>query len=528
MAKKSKKRSTRRSISKTEEAQLLLRPLQPGDYEALARLQRACFPIMGPWTPDQFQEQVKRFPEGQLGIFFDGQLVGSAATLILRRANLSVQHSFDEVSGDGYLTDHDPEGDTLYGIDICVDPSFRGKKLARRLYDARKDIARERNLQAMIIAGRMPNYARHAERLSPEEYVELVQQRKIRDPVVTAQTANGFRISGVIRNYLPADRDSGGHAVLMEWTNTDYVARRPGRQRIIDDVRVSAVQYQMRPVAHFDEFARQCEFFVDTASEYRCDFVCFPELLTNQLLSLVEPDERPAQMARRLSQYTDDYRQLFTGLSMNYNINIIGGSHLQVGEDDQLYNEAYLFRRDGSWARQRKLHITPAEAQWWGVTPGDGLEVFDTDCGPIAILICYDVEFPELGRIARGAGARLFFVPFNTDIRPAYLRVRTCAHARCVENNVYAVLAGPVGNLPEVEGTDIHYAQACILTPCDIPFSRDGIGSEATPNVETMLIHEVDMSLLRYTLHEGAVRTWLDRRHDLYRVSYRGEAIGPG
>ena len=140
-------------------------------------------------------------------------------------------------------------------------------------------------------------------------------------------------------------------------------------------------------------------------------------------------------------------------------------------EKRELYIVAYLFRRDGTHAKQYKLHITPSEARWWGVSPGRELEVFDTDRGTIAILICYDVEFPELSRMAVAAGANIFFVPFNTDSRSGYRRVRSCAQARCIENHVYAVLAGPVGNLPFVDGADIHYGQSCVLTPCDIPFA---------------------------------------------------------
>ena len=94
--------------------------------------------------------------------------------------------------------------------------------------------------------------------------------------------------------------------------------------------------------------------------------------------------------------------------------------------------------------------------------------MFDTDRGKIAILIGDDVEFPEVARIAAGKGANLLFVPFNTDIRSGYMRVRSCAQARCIENGIYAVLAGPIGNLPFVQGADIHYGEACILTPCDV------------------------------------------------------------
>ncbi len=204
-------------------------------------------------------------------------------------------------------------------------------------------------------------------------------------------------------------------------------------------------------------------------------------------------------------------------MAMKYDVNIIAGSHLTV-EEENLYNISYLFRRDGSVDRQYKIHITPSEARWWGVAAGHEIRVFDTDCGKIAILICYDSEFPELARLAAGKGAQVLFVPYNTDLRQGHLRVRYCSQARAIENHVYCVTAGAVGNLPQVEGADIHYAQSAILTPSDVSFARDGIEAEATPNTEVLLMGDVSLAKLRRTRKSGSVRTWFDRRTDLYQV----------
>jgi predicted amidohydrolase len=154
------------------------------------------------------------------------------------------------------------------------------------------------------------------------------------------------------------------------------------------------------------------------------------------------------------------------------------------------------------------------------VRPGDRLEVFDTDRGRIAIQICYDIEFPELTRIAVERGAQLIFVPFCTDERYAYLRVRYCAQARCVENHVYVAIAGSVGNLPSVENIDIHYAQSGIFTPSDIPFTRDAIAAECAPNTETVVFQDLDLALLNTHKQSGSVLNWRDRRADLYEVRY--------
>ena len=479
-------------------------------------LQQRCFPAIEPWTREQFDSQLAIFPEGQLGVEIDGVLCATSSSLIVDEEDFGDYHTFHDVSDGGFIRNHDPEGDTLYGIDIAVDPTHRGERLARRIYEARKELAQQRNLRAILIAGRIPGYGKLADKMSADEYVRRVVRKDLKDPVLTSQLAQGFAIRDVLRGYLPSDVESAGYAVFMEWLNSEH--HPDAAPAAIRHVRVAAVQYQMRPITSFDEFARQCEFFIDTASEYRMDFLLFPEMITNQLQALVPAAEASAT-ARRLDEFTRPYCELFIRLAMKYNLNIIGGSHLTV-EQGKLYNVASLFRRDGSVEKQYKLHISPSEARWWGVSAGDEIRVFDTDRGKIAILIGDDVQFPEVARIATGKGASLLFVPFNTDIRSAYMRVRSCAQARCIENGVYAVLAGPVGNLPFVQGADIHYGEACILTPCDVHFARDGVAEEATANVETMVVHELDMEVLRRNRLTGSTRTWLDRRTDLYAVRW--------
>jgi predicted amidohydrolase len=146
--------------------------------------------------------------------------------------------------------------------------------------------------------------------------------------------------------------------------------------------------------------------------------------------------------------------------------------------------------------------------------------VLDTDRGKISILICYDIEFPELARIASSKGAQILFVPFNTDSRQGYLRIRHCAQARCIENHLYVAVSGCTGNLPFVDNADVHYAQSGVFTPVDFGFARDGIAAECTPNIETLVVQDVDIELLRRHKQSGSVQNWNDRRSDIYRVRY--------
>jgi len=328
----------------------------------------------------------------------------------------------------------------------------------------------------------------------------------------------------LIPNYFPSDTASRGYATFLEWTNLDFLDQTKRSFRAVSLVRICVVQYFMRRVASFEEFAKQCQFFTDVASDHKADFIVFPELFTTQLLSLVRA-KRPDTSARKLAEYTPKYLNLFTNLAVKFHVNIVGGSQFVV-EDGNLYNVSYLFRRNGTIGKQYKIHPTPNERKWWGVMPGSRVEVFDTDRGKVAIQICYDIEFPELGRVATHKGAKIIFVPFNTDERYGYLRVRHCAQARAIENQVYVAISGCTGNLPFVENADVHYAQSGIFTPSDFPFARDAIASESTANVETVIVHDVDIEALRRHRLNGTVRTWTDRRKDLYHVHYEDPLDG--
>jgi predicted amidohydrolase len=183
-------------------------------------------------------------------------------------------------------------------------------------------------------------------------------------------------------------------------------------------------------------------------------------------------------------------------------------------------NIAYLCRRDGTVDSQYKLHPTPHEKRAWVMQGGDTLRTFDTDFGKIGILICYDVEFPELARLQAEEGMQILIVPFWTDTKNGYLRVRCCAQARAIENECYVAIAGSVGNLPKVDGADIQYAQSAVFSPSDFSFPHDAIMAETTPNTEMTLIVDLDLEVLNKLQNEGSVRNYLDRRRDLYRIEW--------
>jgi predicted amidohydrolase/GNAT superfamily N-acetyltransferase len=466
------------------------------------------------WKEHHIEALTKIFPEGQVMIRVNGQFAGCALSIIVDYTKFDNKHSYREITGDFKFDTHDPEGDTLYGIDIFIRPAFRGLRLGRRLYDYRKELCERLNLKGIVFGGRIPNYHKYEQELTPKEYIQKVRTKEIHDPVLDFQMSNDFHPARVITGYLEGDVESGEYAVLLEWKNIYY--EKPQKKAAVKKkiVRLGLIQWQMRPYKNTEELMQQAEFFVDAVSGYRSDFALFPEFFNAPLMA-ENNHLQESEAIRELAKHTDLLVKKFAELAISYNINIITGSMPEV-VDNQLYNAGYLCRRDGTIERFEKIHVTPDEVKVWGLQGGKEIRSFDTDCGKIGIMICYDIEFPEMSRLLADEGVDLLFVPFLTDTQNGYSRVRNCARARAIENECYVAIAGSVGNLPKVHNMDIQYAQSMVFTPCDFPFPANGIKAEATPNTEMILIADVDIDLLRELHQFGSVRNLKDRRRDLY------------
>jgi len=488
------------------------------DYQELKEAMIEAYESMpnSYWKEEQLKSLIDRFPEGQVVIKANDQIAGCALSIIVDYDKFGGRHTYKDITGNYTFNTHDPEGDMLYGIDVFIKPEFRGLRLGRRLYDYRKELCERLNLKGVAFGGRIPNYHKYAEEMTPKEYIEKVRRKEIHDPVLNFQVSNDFHPSKILKNYLEGDGDSNDYAVLLKWENIYYEKEEKKASSTKSVVRLGLIQWQMRPYTSLDDLLQQVEYFIDAVSGYRCDFALLPEFFNAPLMAennhLSEPEA-----IRELAKHTEMIVKKFSELAISYNINVISGSMPEmVGE--QLYNVGHLCRRDGSVERYEKLHVTPDESKIWGLAGGTQLKVLDTDCGKIGILICYDVEFPELSRILAEEGMDILFVPFLTDTQNGYSRVRHCAQARAIENECYVAIAGSVGNLPKVHNMDIQFAQSMVFTPCDFAFPTNGVKAEATPNTEMILIADVDLSLLRELNQFGSVRNLKDRRKDLYEV----------
>jgi predicted amidohydrolase/GNAT superfamily N-acetyltransferase len=468
------------------------------------------------WRENQIKSLIDKFPEGQVVIKINGDLAGCALSIILDYDKFDDEHTYEDITGNFTFDTHNSEGDVLYGIDVFIKKEYRGLRLGRRLYDYRKELAEKLNLRGIAFGGRIPNYHKYAATLTPKEYIEKVKRKEIHDPVLNFQISNDFHPSKILNGYLEGDGNSGEFAVLLEWDNIYYQKKSKKAATKKTVVRLGLIQWQMRLYKDLEELMEHAEFFVDSVSAYRADFALFPEFFNAPLMA--DYNHLPESKAiRELAKYTPKIVQKFSELAISYNINIITGSMPEV-RNELLYNVGYICKRDGTKERYEKLHVTPDEAKIWGMQGGTELRTFDTDCGKIGVLICYDSEFPELSRLLADEGMDILFVPFLTDTQNGYSRVRFCAQARAIENECYVAIAGSVGNLPKVNNMDIQYSQSMVFTPCDFSFPANGIKAEATTNTEMILIADVDLDMLKDLNKFGSVRNLNDRRKDIFEL----------
>ncbi|HRN55661.1 MAG TPA: GNAT family N-acetyltransferase, partial [Agriterribacter sp.] len=195
------------------------------DYQQLLEAMKASYTGWqgGYWSPGAIERLIEKFPEGQIVIKADGVVVGCALSIIVDYKRFGDNHTYKQITGNYTFNTHDPQGDILYGIEIFIHPGYRGLRLGRRLYDARKDLCENLNLRAIVFGGRLPGYHEHADQLSPKAYIAKVKSKEIYDPVLSFQLANDFHVVKVLHNYLPEDGQSKEYATLLQWFNVYYV-----------------------------------------------------------------------------------------------------------------------------------------------------------------------------------------------------------------------------------------------------------------------------------------------------------------
>ena len=479
------------------------------------------YPKNAYYTERFYEMQFAAFSEGQYLAEIDGVIVGYATSLIVQLDDDAHWYTYEEITGGGTFSTHDPSGDTLYGADIAVRPEYRRLGISKALYEKRVGLLKRYNLRRMIAYGRIPGYTEFAGKMTAEEYVQKVVGGEMADPALSAHLRAGYKVRRILLDFL-WDDSSLNYSTLLDMANPNYqpekrkIAAAP-LQRVVRRIRVCAAQWLMRPIHSWEEFEQTVNFFVDTANTYHSHFLLFPELFTAQLFTIMPHDLDSRAAIRRLASMTDRYLDLFSELAEKHGLYIIAGSQPELREGE-IYNVAHLFTPSGQHYSQDALHIPPIERTDFDIEPGEDIKVFDTSLARIGIQVGYDIEFPELARLQTLSGAEVIFVPYSTDERKAFDRIRYTAQARAVENFVYTVIAGNVGNLPAAKNYLINYGQAAVFTPSDFAFPPSATAGTSEANVETVLITDLDITSLVQQRDLATVRHLYDRRSDLYDV----------
>jgi len=206
---------------------LTIRTYERGDFANIIALQAECFPPPFPsdlwWNPDQLTEHVTRFPEGALCAVVDGRIVGSMTALRVTIKD-GKPHTWASVTDEGYIRNHDPEGDTVYVVDLCVAPQYRKHGVGKWLMQSMYETVVHLGCRRLLGGGRMPGYGEHADKLDPWEYVDRVSAGELFDPVITFMLRCGRLPVGIVAGYLE-DEQSAHYAALMEWRNPFKVER---------------------------------------------------------------------------------------------------------------------------------------------------------------------------------------------------------------------------------------------------------------------------------------------------------------
>lgn len=201
---------------------VVVRNYTRADFDAMIALQADCFPPPFPeelwWSREQLENHVSLFPEGAICVEHDGRIIGSLTGLLVGFDSTEPDHTWEDMTDGGFIRNHDPDGNTLYIVDICISPEFRKAGLGKWMMQAIYQLAVKLDVERVLGGGRMPGYGKVAEELTAQQYVEKVVQGSLKDPVITFLLRCGRMPVKLIENYLE-DEESHNNALLMEWKN---------------------------------------------------------------------------------------------------------------------------------------------------------------------------------------------------------------------------------------------------------------------------------------------------------------------
>ena len=272
-------------------------------------------------------------------------------------------------------------------------------------------------------------------------------------------------------------------------------------------MRIAAAAYPLSPNTDWDGHVQKLEAWVAEAANGGAELLVFPEYGRMELAALDGLEaagalETSLQAAMAWFERSD---QVMAALAAKHGLYVLAGSGPAQADGPRPVNRASFFGPEGLIGHQDKQIMTRFEREVWDVVSGGPLQVFDTKIGRIGVLICYDAEFPALGRALVEAGAEIILVPSCTDSLAGYSRVRIGAMARALEGQCVVVHAPTVGDAAWSPAVDENLGAAAIYGPPDLGFPPNGILAEGALNAAGWVFADIDRDAIAKVRRDGGV-----------------------
>ncbi len=270
----------------------------------------------------------------------------------------------------------------------------------------------------------------------------------------------------------------------------------------------ASATYSLDYLLSFDLVAEKWEAWLMKASAEGASLVVFPEYGAIEAAPSLNP-EKAGDLAGQIEVMALAEARIvafWREMAVKYEMHILAPSLPEQLEAGVVVNRAYLFAPDGGFGFQDKMIPTPFERELWGLSAGGPLKLFETRLGKVAVLICYDCEFPLLARAAVEAGVEMLLVPSCTDTLDGYWRVRIAAMARALEGQCYVVQSAMAGLSDWSPSTDDNYGAAGFYGPPDLGFPDNGVVALGELNVPGWVTAEIDIDRVHEVRRNGAVR----------------------
>jgi predicted amidohydrolase len=273
-------------------------------------------------------------------------------------------------------------------------------------------------------------------------------------------------------------------------------------------LRVSATQFDVRPLQKPEDFWGRVEALVKQAASEDSGLILFPEYFTVPwLLALNGQDFEKA-----LDGFDDvkgDFHSRFQEMAKQYQMIIVAGS-VPLMMRVRRVNRCFTYLPDGRKFEQDKQNMTRFESEKWDISGGHpNIRFWEWRGAGLGAAISYDIEFPVYTKELTKKDVDVILVPACTGDAQGYWRVRHCSQARAVESQTYVIMSSLVGGNPHILGQNKVYGRGGIFTPCDVDFPEEGLAGLGTLNEEGVITHSLDIKLLHKVREEGTV---LNRR----------------